>query len=236
MNCDQVRDRLLAWQYGELSAGEQAAIEAHLAGCSACREESSAWQGLRQRLEAFKGPALQIDLPRIYQQAAQRHERRVRRWRRTALAVLGMAAAVLIAAGLKLEIRVEASQVVLGWGGSAKVIPQTPDTPPQPAAVPGGPLAQISAQDLESIRAWAKEMRTHGRIRQVNGEDLELVTELIRALAKDVQTRDRQQQDALLRFQARFETLLVRAMASNDRDVAALYNAFVRIPKKGGNP
>jgi response regulator RpfG family c-di-GMP phosphodiesterase len=97
-------------------------------------------------------------------------------------------------------------------------------------------LDQIRAEDLESIRAWAKEMRTQSRIRQVNGEDLELVTELIRALAKDVQTRDRQQQDALLRFQARFETLLVRAMASNERDVAALYNAYVRIPKKGGNP
>jgi anti-sigma factor RsiW len=229
MNCNQVRDRLLAWQYGELSAGEQAEVEAHLAGCSTCREESSAWRGFRRRLEAFKGPALQIDLPRIYQQAAQRHERRVRRWRRTALAVLGLAAAVLIAVSLKLEIRVEASQVVLGWGGSA-------NTPPQPAAEAGGPLDQIRAEDLESIRAWAKEMRTQSRIRQVNGEDLELVTELIRALAKDVQTRDRQQQDALLRFQARFETLLVRAMASNERDVAALYNAYVRIPKKGGNP
>ncbi len=216
MNCTQVRERLLVWQYGELPAAEGAEVEGHLATCAACREELSAWQSFRRRLEAFQGPAVHVDLPRVYQLAVQRHERRVRRWRRTALAVCAAAAVVLIAVGLKLEIRVEASQVVFRWGGPSPVAPQFQE--------PAPPVVQIQPP-----------------LPPVTAEEVLLAKNLVRALAKEVETRDRQQQEALLRLQGRFETFLALLgrtndrSASNERDVDALYAALFRISKKGEN-
>ncbi|MCB9687643.1 MAG: zf-HC2 domain-containing protein [Alphaproteobacteria bacterium] len=37
MECHEVRDRLVAWQDGELSPGETVQLEEHLDGCSDCR-------------------------------------------------------------------------------------------------------------------------------------------------------------------------------------------------------
>src|SRR5437588_11953373 len=109
MNCTQIRERLLAWQYGELSPAEKAKVESHLVTCAACRQESSAWQEFGGKLGAFTGPAVQVDLSGLYREAMQRNERRMRRWRRSAMAAAAVAAIVLIAVGLKMEIRVDAS-------------------------------------------------------------------------------------------------------------------------------
>jgi anti-sigma factor RsiW len=216
MNCTHVRERLLAWQYGELSPSEQAEVDKHLAGCAACREELTAWHGVRRRLEAFKAPAVEVDLRRVYQRAALGHEHRFRRWRRTALAVIGVAAAVLIAVGLNLKIRVDASQLIVQWGGSPKTQAEMQEPTPAPHAVQSQPPAQ-----------------------QVTAEDLQLVKDLIRVLAKEVQTRDRRQQEALLRLQARFEAFMSRAndrLVSGQRDLTALYTAYLGVRRKGEKP
>jgi len=113
--------------------------------------------------------------------------------------------------GLKLEVRVEASQVVVRWGTPAEILPMS--EPPGPVVIQTQPAAP-----------------------QVTAEDLALVKNLIRALAQDVRTRDRQQQEALLQMQSRFETLLGRTteyVAANERDKAALYLTQVRMQKKG---
>ena len=212
MHCTQIRERLLAWQYGDLSPVEQAEVTRHLATCAACREESSAWQEFRGQLGAFTGPAVQVNLSGVYQAAVQRHEQRVGRWRRSAIAIAAVAAVVLIAVGLKLEVRVDASQVVVRWGAPAEILPSMSE-PPGPVVIQTQPVAP-----------------------QVTGEDLALVKNLIRALAQDVRTRDRQQQEALLQMQSRFETLLGRTteyVAANERDKAALYLTQVRMQKKG---
>src|SRR5439155_16243413 len=58
---------------------------------------------------------------------------------------------------------------------------------------------------------------------QVTAEDLGLVKNLVRALAQDIRTRDRQQQEALWQMQARFDSFLDQVgkyVAANERDEA----------------
>jgi anti-sigma factor RsiW len=217
MNCTDIRDRLLAWQYQELPAAERALVTKHLESCAACQEHSLVWRELSRRLDAFTGPAVAVDLPRLFHQVVQRQEQRARRWRRTALAfVAAVAAVLLIAIGLRLEIRLDGSQVVVRWGDPPPVAPQTPAPPSASATVPN----QFS-------------------VPHVDPDDLQLVKDLVRVLAQEIQTRDRQQQQGLLRLQARFEAFLgaidVRS-ANNERDVAALYSAQFRITNKGEKP
>jgi anti-sigma factor RsiW len=216
MNCDDIRTRLLAWHYEELPAAEQAEVARHVDGCGSCREQSLAWQELGRKLDTLRVPAAHVELPRLFQQAVQRQERRLRGWRRTAAALVAAAAVGLIAVGLKLQIRMEASQVVVSWGNPPEAKPQVPELPSPPTIAPVQPT-----------------------VSQVNPEDVQLVKDLVRALATEIQWRDHQQQENLLRLQARFEALLGGALdrwASNERDVAALYSAQFRLHKQGENP
>jgi hypothetical protein len=222
MNCTQIREKLLAWQYGELSPAEQAEVESHLAACAACRQESSAWQEFRGKLGAFAGPAVQVDLSGLYREAMQRNERRVRRWRRSALAAAAVAAIVLIGVALKLEVRVDATQLVLRWANPPKIEDRI------------SKIEDRSADNRSSI-LHPPSLKSAP---QVSAEDLQLVKDLVRVLAQEVQTRDRRQQEALFLLQARFETLLGQTydhVAGNERDVAALYAAQFRLQKKGDN-
>ena len=205
MDCTQIRGRLLAWQYGELSPAEQAEVARHLAACAVCRQEASGWQEFRGQLQAFTGPAVQVNIPGIYQQALQRRESGTRRWRRAAVAVTALAAAVLIAVVPKLEVRVDASQLIVRWGAPAEPVP-APVLAQTPAPAP-----------------------------QVSAEDLALVKNLVRALAQEVQAGDRRQQEALLAMQARLEYVLGQTseyVAANERDKAVLAAQF-RLQRKG---
>src|SRR5439155_12941055 len=74
---------------------------------------------------------------------------------------------------------------------------------------------------------------------QVTAEDLALVKNLVRALAQDVRTRDRQQQEAFWQMQARFESFLDQVgkyVSAQERDKAAFYTAQFRLQKKGDHP
>jgi hypothetical protein len=175
MNCADVRVHLPGLLYGDLRPEEKAALEKHLAECPACRREYTAFQGVRQLLEIVPTPAVQIDLPRLYREAADRQARRAQRWRRVALWV-SSAAALLVAAalGLRLEVRLEAHQVVLRWGA----VPERESTAPSshPQALPAPPF------------------HTETSLAHVTPEQLQLVTALIHALADNVQTLERRQQ------------------------------------------
>jgi hypothetical protein len=208
MNCAQIRDRLLAWRYNELPGAEQTAVEVHLRGCAGCREQSIAWDELRGKLDAFRAPAVDVDVGRLYQEAFHRQERRLRRWRRMAVAVSAAAAMVLIALGLRLEIQVGASQVVFRWGSAPK----------------------------SALGTSAASSAPHGVASPIDPEEFQLVKDLIRVLAQDVQSRDREHREQLLRLQARIEAFLDTAYdrsTSMERDVAALYAAQFRLPQKG---
>jgi hypothetical protein len=62
MQCERIADEGLKADkmdllYGEADAEIRARVEAHLAGCQACREEMAALRGVRQGLRAWRLPA-----------------------------------------------------------------------------------------------------------------------------------------------------------------------------------
>lgn len=61
MDCDRhddegLRDGMMDVLYGEADAEVRARVEAHLAGCAACREEMAALRALRRDLAAWRRP------------------------------------------------------------------------------------------------------------------------------------------------------------------------------------
>jgi anti-sigma factor RsiW len=136
--CDKIREALPALLYGDLPPAEETAVRQHLTDCPACRAEHAALRQVRGLLDAAPPPAVKVDLPRLYQEAARRQERQLRHWRRLACVALAAAAVLLLVFGLKLEVRLEQHQLVLRWGAPPPVpaplvvVPQEP--PPASAA------------------------------------------------------------------------------------------------------
>jgi hypothetical protein len=214
MTCTEIRARLPALLYGDLPADEAAALEKHLAGCRACRQERMALARARALLGAAPEPSeVQIDLPRLYGEAARRRLARTRRWRRAA-ALTGMAAVVLLGVLLKLEVRVEGHQVVLRWGAPPEApTPMPPPEPAPPRPEPAGP--------------------------QVTAAELQLVRELVHALAADIDSRDQQQRRALVWLRGRLDDLQRQAQErwhATEQLVAALHTVQMEGLTKGENP
>src|SRR5205814_5706586 len=114
VTCDDVRDRLPAHLYSDLSSAETVAVQAHLTACADCRHEFTALTGVRAALDAGPTPAVAVDLPRLYRAAADRQRLHLRRWRRVALAGTALAAALLLLLlGMKLDVRAGGQQVVV---------------------------------------------------------------------------------------------------------------------------
>jgi hypothetical protein len=210
MTCSDVRASLPELLYGRLGPAAAAGAEQHLAGCAACRAE---WQTLRhvcRLLDLPAAPAVQVDLPALYRRAAEGQAVRARRWRWTALAAGGLAAALAVVAfGLRLEVRLEAHQVVLRWG-----TPPPAASPPQPAAGPDLVAQPVSVSEAE----------------------LRLPRDLIHALADDVDARDQRQQQALVRMQERLQEIQRQAnrrLTELERHLAALRAAQLLQSMKG---
>jgi hypothetical protein len=200
-NCAQTRDALADLLYGELPPAEAQAVQQHLAGCPPCRAEFAALRQVRAALDAAPAaaPRAEVDLTRLYREAARRQAQRLRRWRRRAVASLAAAAVLLVAFGLNLEVRLERHQVVLRWGTPPQAEAPRP-APPMPDA------ARPNAADRDA--------------------EMQLVKDLIHLLAADVQARDSEQKEALLALRARFEALRAHTnerWAATDRDLTALY-------------
>ena len=212
-NCPQTRAALADLLYGELPPAEVEAVQKHLVGCPACQAEYAALRQVRAALDAAPAPAdpPNVDLARLYREAARHQARRLRRWRRLAVAALAVAAALLVAVGLKLEVRLERHQFVLRWAAAQAEAPRT--APPLPVA-----------------RQPARPERD---------AEVRLVKELIHLLAEDVKVRDDRQQEALLALQERLDALGVQVnerWAATERDVSALYTAQFGPRDKGERP
>jgi hypothetical protein len=222
MNCAEVRLHLPAFLYGDLKPDEAVAIEEHLRACAGCRAESAALGRLQPLLDVVPAPPMRIDLPRLYQEAGAQHERRLRRWRRAALAVMTAAAAAILIIGLlRLEVRVEAHQVVLRWGAP----PAMPELAPQPVA----PQVIDEPRPVAVNPAPTQEMENQ----------LKLVTELTQLLASEIETRDRRQGQEIARLQGRMQELhhqMAQWRVATERDVAALYAGQYLTSKKGMTP
>jgi hypothetical protein len=211
MNCTRARALLAALVYGDLPPAETAAVEQHLAGCDSCRRERQALQEVRRLLDATPPPAVQVDVRRLYQEATARQQRSARRWRRAAVALLGVAAAALLVLGLRLEVRCEAHQLTLRWG--------TPEVAPAPPTLPELPHREAK--------------------RTPTAEDLQLLRELIHALAADAEARDQRQYLYLQRLQGRLDALQLdsaQRWQALEHDIAALYASQFGKLAKGEKP
>jgi anti-sigma factor RsiW len=213
LSCTETRVLLPALLYGDLPPDQAEAARKHLAGCPGCRQEFAALGRVRRLLdEAPAPPEVRVSLPRLFGEAAARRARTRRRWRRAA-ALAAAAAVVLLGFSLKLEVRVEGHQVVLRWGTP----PATPETPTPP------PLPHAPRRE----RAPA----------EVTAADLRLVRDLIHALAADVESRDRDTQQALLRLSDRLDGLGQQAQerwASTQQLLSALTALQLESHEQGG--
>ena len=211
MNCTDARERLPALVYGDLSSEETAALDDHLTQCPACRAERAELEALRRALDAAPAPAAAVDLPALYREAARHQKRVLRRWKRAAFAVGSLAAALLLVLALRLEVRVGGGQLVVRWGPPP--VEPAPPPPNPPAVTPQPPPQEPGVPPAEFARLE---------------ERVRVLSDLVRAVAADVDARDRQQQEALVLLQREINDLRSfarRQWVETRRDVTALYNA-----------
>ncbi len=213
MNCIDIRARLPALVYGDVSSEEAVRLREHLAVCPGCQREAMALGQVRALLDAVPAPTAAIDLPRLYRAAAAEQARRVRRWRWTALASLAAAAAVVVAVLLpRLEVRLDQQQLVIRWGAAP---------PPREVPAPPAPLPQPEAPALaQAPPAGAPEME----------QQMRLLSELVPALSADADQRDERRQRELTRLREQMEALqqqMTQFRIATEKDVSALYAAQV---------
>ena len=149
---------------GALEPAERAELDAHLAGCAACREELASYAGLPALLsrvslqEAVDGPALPAPslLPRVLGAVEQERDRgahRLHRWQAaTAAATAAAAVAVLLAVGPDLVDRAPSARPLVAAQGVAA----TGELTLEPRL--WGTAVHLRLQDLPpaaSYTAWA---------------------------------------------------------------------------------
>lgn len=216
MNCAEVRSRLPALLYGDLPADEAEEVRRHLGRCDACRNEHGTLSGLRRLLDEVPAPAVAVDLPALYREAAARQARRAGRWRRVAFASLVAAAAVVLAALLsRVELRLDGNQVVLRWGA----------VPPPPEPIPPAPREEPPVVTVVSTTSAAE-------IEQ----ELRLLSEVVQTLSSDADTRDERRRHEIDRLRGQVAALqrqLADLRLATEKDVAALYAAQFPEREKG---
>ena len=202
MNCTEVRAALPLLIYGEANRHD-AALGEHLSHCADCRREHEALQSVRRLLDAVPAPPIEVDLPWLYQSLADRQARRLRRWRGVALVFGAVAAVLLLAIGLRVEVRLQSGQMVVRWGD------------PPPAAPSVGQAFQPDVPVPER-QAGKPDLR----------EDLRLLSDLIHALKQDADERDQRFDERFDRLQQHVSALQSQAdlrWSATEQDVAALY-------------
>jgi anti-sigma factor RsiW len=222
MTCNDAQQLLPAQVYGDLPAEEAEKIAQHLRACPACRAERAALMNVRSALDATPAPAVHVDVPGLITAAA---ERNMRRWRRIAVAGAALAASLLIVFCLRLRVTAGNGEIVIAWnpasrrGTQQSWVGERPEasfqTKPPVALAPGSP--RIDALE----------------------ERLQLQQELIRALATDIESRDRQRGNEIQAVRARIDAVqqfAARQWADAERWVNALYVAQFKRPEEKTNP
>jgi anti-sigma factor RsiW len=182
MNCNDVQVRLAEMVSGTIPESERQAIQAHLATCSACRDEHDSLRGVCAMLRTSSAPAVQVDVTSVYQESSRRAQQRARLWRRVAIGVGTAAAVLLIWAVTRLQVHVEKDQLVLRWGPPPEPSPARHVEPPKAPEHPPTTeeedrlrrmeqLAQALALDLQSLNLDHQADRTRmeaqlGRLRE----------------------------------------------------------------------
>ena len=115
MNCTEVRAALPLLIYGEANP-QDAALREHLRHCADCRREHEALQSVRRLLDEAPVPRIEVDLPRLYQSLADRQIAATAALAARRPAFGAVAAVLLLAIGLRVQVRVQAGQMLVCWG------------------------------------------------------------------------------------------------------------------------
>ncbi len=180
------------------------AVEEHLALCAECRREQLALQQVTDLLSQSKAPIVQVDVQAIYQQESERQQRQMRRWKRIAILTSMAAALVMVFLWLRLEVSVDGQQLTIRWGA--------PSRPREP------------------IPPWNDLLARQQKQKQ----ELRLLSQLLQEHATNVDEREVEQHQKLLRLQGRIEELrqrVIQVQAVTQRDLAALVQTLFEVQK-----
>jgi hypothetical protein len=214
MNCDCVRNKLACLIYGDMPADEAAAIEKHLAECANCRHERQALIRAKGALDLLPASSPEINMASFYRRLANEQNRRARLWRRAALAVASAAAVLIAIFGMsRLEFQVDRGHAVIRWGPSSPV-PDSDTRPPAAIQTTALPASQ------ESTRLAALEQR------------LRLVSELIHALAENVESLDQREHEDAARIDVRLQGMQ-QITSQRWSDVVQVVNTLKTTLRKG---
>jgi hypothetical protein len=201
MRCENARPLLPLHVYGDLADSERTELEEHLAHCPACQREMAQFQNLREQLNALPALERHVDVGRIYSLQTLRRQKQTRRWQLVALAAIAATVVVLL---LRLEVQANAGQLVIRWGKAEPVaLVEKPPAVPAPAPSVPEPNREIM-------------------------ERLQVMNDLIHAMADSIEIGDRQRREDVQRMQIELATLQRRSQRQYDEtqhDVDALYSA-----------
>jgi Putative zinc-finger len=209
MTCQHVRSQLALFVYGDLSATEAAQVETHLQACAACVHEIETLRRLRGSLDAVPAPPTNVNLARLFQAAWQQEQRRGRRSRRWALAVTPVAATILLV--------LLAANLRIGWQEGGLTIAWRP-APVPPIDLPQKPTPLRE----EDIRTADLDRR------------LETLTDIVHALAANLDSRDQREQADVAELRGRIQLLqqeILRLRAAAMLTPAGSNNTLVRLEK-----
>jgi hypothetical protein len=210
MNCQQVHELLPLHAYGDLSGEEKSGVEAHLAECPGCRNELTAFATIRAQLDATQVAMTGVDLAHVYRAESVRFRRRARRWR---LAAAAAAVAVVIVFAIRLDVRIDRRQMTIRWGAWESL-----------------PIAETAARSV---------IQPEPAIPTQFDERLKTMSELIQALAANVDASDRERQEQVATLKRELAIMQQRSqerLSETERDVSALYAAHFGSRPKAVNP
>jgi hypothetical protein len=140
---------------------------------------------------------------RPHRSLAERQLQRARRWQRVAVVCGTLAAALLITIGLHLELRLEATQLVVRWGN-----PPSAGTSEEP----------VETQDRRGARPTLPPESTETELR--------ILSDLIHALKQDADERDQRFVERLNHLEKHVRALQSQSelrWRATEENVAALY-------------
>ena len=194
MNCTLIRQRLSELLYEDLPPADREQLLSHLAQCPECRSEYASLRELKRALNIVSAPEVSVNLPALYQQVADHQARGERRWRRTALALAGLAAALIVGLALRWEIRLGRDQIVIRWTASTPAV----EPAPNPMA---GTSTFVRTEPLVPAATEAELLPLRGVIYTL-AEDMD-------KLAREVEARDQRQQHTTARLQEQLAQLRI---------------------------
>lgn len=195
--CD--KELLVGYLYDDIDDEGRRRLEAHLAGCDACRDELAALRATRRGLASWSPPESRLDFRIVSGSAAAPRSFRVSPlWGLAAAAVLVLAAASALA-NIELRYGPEGFTVRTGWGRAAapRSSPAQVATP-QPQAVPADWQAtmetlQRRVAELERERQQPAAV-VQASAPRLTGQDMRRVQDLL------TESESRQKRELALRI------------------------------------